>query len=522
MHQCKWLALLLIASSACVKGPEPAATHQSSRAATADAPGRRPNIVLILADDLNVEVFNRMPRLASMLGRQGVTLPNNFVTLSLCCPSRTTLLRGQYAHNTQIFTNMQPGGGFAKVFELGLEDSTIATWLQAAGYRTVLLGKYLNGYPDPAGPAYVPPGWDEWYSANGGMPYSEYNYTLNENGRSVRYGNSPEDHMVDVLSNKTADFIRRTVAADPSQPFFIYVAPFVPHAPATPAPRYETAFPNEAAPRTASFNGGADNNDSKPAWVRNATPLTRAQIANIDALYRKRLQTMLSVEDLVDNVIQTLTATGQLDNTYVFFASDNGFHQGQHKMDSGKNTGYDEHLFVPLVVRGPNVPAGQRRTHFTVNTDLAPTFAALAGVAIPDSCDGRSLVPLLGARPPPVESWRQALLLEHRFPGEMATAASEFQDPMLEPPDPMEMADGPGTNAAGNPPVFQGVRTQTHTYIEYVTGELELYDNQADPEQLENIADTADPGLVSMLAAWLESLRACTGSDCRAAEDSPP
>lgn len=229
-----------------------------------------PNIIFILTDDLNEEVLNhvQLNRPSSpfaSLAANGTTFKSHFVSLSLCCPSRIATLSGQYAHNSGIFTNAAPDGGFAKVYNDGIENSTIATWLQAAGYRTALIGKYLNGYPNAASTkTYIPPGWTRWFSPNGGSPYTEYNYDLNENGVTVSYGSAPSDYLVDVIAKKTTTFIHNTVTNFPNKPFFIFVAPYVPHGPATPPPRYADRFPDAKAPRTASFNEA--NVSDKPAW----------------------------------------------------------------------------------------------------------------------------------------------------------------------------------------------------------------------------------------------------------------
>ena len=358
----------------------------------------KPNMIFIIADDLDTASMSQLPRLQSLLADHGVTFTNYFVSLALCCPSRASILRGQYAHNTKIFTNAPPGGGFATFRDLGHEESTIATWLREAGYRTVLLGKYLNGYPMTT---YVPPGWDEWYAVAGGVNF--FNYSLNENGQLVRYGSDPEAYLTDVLSDKAADFIRRT--APSAQPFFMYVAPYAPHQPATPAPRYAETFVGVEAPRTLSFNE-SDVSD-KPLWVRNTPLRTPAQIAQLDALYRKRLQSMLAVEDLVARLLETLRAVSQLGNTYIVLTSDNGFHLGQHRLPAGKNSAYDEDIRVPLIVRGPGVPRGTAVDHLAVNIDLAPTFAELGGTAAPAFVDGRSLLALLRPDPPPPEHWRK-------------------------------------------------------------------------------------------------------------------
>jgi arylsulfatase A-like enzyme len=508
MKAIRWLfpLLLLLLATGCssTEQPEPA------RAALAARP---PNIVFILTDDLNEEVFSnsRLPRLKSLLVDQGTSFKSHFVSLSLCCPSRAATLRGQYAHNSGIFTNGSPDGGFAKIYGDGLESSTIATWLQDAGYRTALIGKYVNGYPNGApSKTYIPPGWTRWFSPNGGNPYTEYNYDLNENGTTVSYGSAESDYLVDVIAQKTKTFIHNTTANFPDKPFFIYVAPYVPHGPATPPPRYADRFPNAQAPRTASFNE-ADVSD-KPAWIRSKPLLDSAQIASIDTLYRKRLQTMLAVEDLVSDVIDALTAAGQLDNTYIFFSSDNGFHQGQHRLASGKNTAFEEDLLVPLVVRGPGVPAGQTVTKLTANVDYASTWAELAGITPPSFVDGRSLVPFLTGSTPAV--WRKCLLLEHGGP----SITSFSTDGLLEPQDDFDVQ----ATASGAAPVFVGIRTPVRTYLEYDTGEKELYELGTDPDQLTNAYRTADAALKTKFTTWVGNLRNCAGGTCRSAEENPP
>ena len=220
----------------------------------------KPNIVFILADDMRADDFEHMPQTRELLAGQGLTFSNAFVTHSLCCPSRTSILRGQYTHNHQVLTNKDPGGGFEKFQRQGHETSTVATWLQSGGYQTVLLGKYLNGY-GLNDPRYVPPGWDEWY---GKVDDDYYDYQLNENGTLVSYGSDNEDYYTDVLADQAYDYVRR--AAEDSRPFFIYLASAAPHGPFTPAPRHLDEYPDALAPRPPSF----DERDvrDKPAWVR--------------------------------------------------------------------------------------------------------------------------------------------------------------------------------------------------------------------------------------------------------------
>ncbi|MCJ7520331.1 MAG: sulfatase, partial [Anaerolineaceae bacterium] len=318
------------------------------------ASASKPNIIFILADDLDTSAIQYMPKLKSLITDQGVTFSNYFVAESLCCPSRATTLRGQYPHNTQIVGKSMPNGGFKKFFQLGEEKSTIAVWLQAAGYQTMLAGKYLNGYPLKTDPLYIPAGWNEWYSPMKGDPYSEYNYTLNENGNSVVYGNKPNDYGTDVYVSKTVDFIKRS--AQDGKPFFIYLAPYAPHVPFTPAPRHANLFPNLKAPRTPNYNE-ADISD-KPAYIRVRSLLTQAKQNHIDKDYRKRVQSLQAIDEGFKAIVKVLESNGQLDNTYIFFTSDNGYHLGNHRQLRGKVSPYEEEMRVTMMVRGPSVPAG--------------------------------------------------------------------------------------------------------------------------------------------------------------------
>ncbi len=384
-----------------------------------------------------------------------------------------------------------------------------------SSYRTVLLGKYLNGYPGNLGKSYVPPGWDEWYGSEAGQ-YNQFNYDLNENGNVVHYGTAPEDYLQDVLDTKAVDFIQRSSDSRPSkQPFFMWMTTLSPHMPATFAPRHADAFADAQAPRPPTFN--EEDVSRHPQWLQNRPPLTDEQIDQIDVLYRKRLRSMLAVQDTVRDLIATLRRTGQLDNTYIFFSSDNGFHLGQHRLNPGKNTEFGEDLHVPLIVRGPGVQANRVVDDLALNIDFAPTFAELGGIPTPDYVDGRSLVPLLRSRPPAPDRWRQAFLIEHGFvaTGDVGRTAAEVGETQ-EPPDPFDIA------APILPQPFQGVHTKSLAYAEYLTtGEVELYDLDQDPYEHTSIAGQ-DPDLEASLAAWLEQLRDCTGAGCRAAEDNPP
>jgi arylsulfatase A-like enzyme len=427
-------------------------------------------------DDLNFATVQQMPELRSSVIEEGASFQNTFISYPLCCPSRATILTGLYAHNHDVRGNAPPDGGFQKFRSEGYEESTIAVRLQQSGYETGLFGEYLNYYLDED-PTHVPPGWDEWH-ARGDIAY--YEYELNENGEIVSYGNDTEDYFTDVLTRKATDFVRR-VTAD-SQPFFLYLAPAAPHEPAIPATRHQGAFADEEAPRSPSFD--EEDVSDKPSWIREIDSLSDEQISEIDDRYRNWLATMLAVDEMVASLVRELRVAGELDNTFIFFTSDNGYHQGEHLIDYGKNTPYEESARVPLFVRGPGVPAGSKVERLALNTDFAPTLADLASIEF--SADGRSLAPLLRGED---HAWRSAVLLEG-FPDE-------------------------------NPPSYGAVRTETHKYVEYDNGETELYDLEADPYELENLPDITDLALVADLNTKLNALRSCAGDECLKAEDAP-
>ena len=474
-------------------------------AAGVEAAPRRPNIVLIVTDDQDARSVERMPHVRALLRDEGTDFARFFAAVPACCPSRASILRGQYAHNHGVVRNSPPNGGFPAFHDLGHERSTVATWLDERGYRTGLFGKYLNEYPEGVGARYVPPGWDRWH---GWVKSGQYvDYTLNENGRLVDYGGGPNDYQTDVLSRKARAFIEQS--ADAGAPFFAYIAPPAPHEPAIAAPRHEGRFDRHEAPRPPSFNE-VDVGD-KPDWVRrDSPPLTDRQVRQIDALYRQRLRSLLAVDDLVKDLVRTLEATGTLDATYVFFTSDNGFMLGEHRQAIGKGVPYEEAIRVPLIVRGPDV-ARRVEGRLALNTDLAPTFAALAGAEVPDFVDGRSLVPLLHRDR--AVSWRRTLLVE--YIGK----------------DPPNLAGNGGIGAAYDGgvdwtpphiPAFRVLRTQDVVYVEYANREEpELYDLRADPYQLRNLARSADPDDLERLSARLAELQDCEAAGCRTAEDRP-
>ncbi|MFZ1702337.1 MAG: sulfatase-like hydrolase/transferase [Pyrinomonadaceae bacterium] len=509
-----WILGLVLATAVvvnfCVKDQPIKAATQARIEAGGDP---RPNFVVILADDLDLKLdaLNYMPNLQTLMAQQGTTFTQSLVTESLCCPSRTTILRGQYVHNHQIYINGYPNGGYQKFFEIGHENSNLGSWLQNSGYNTAYLGKYLNGYPLQGSRTHVPIGWNQWIGGLGDGIYEMNEYSLNENGTVTNYGNSDSEYLTDVLSNKAVNLINQS--STNTTPFFIYLNPTAPHAPANPATRHETLFPNVQTPQSPSFNE-ADVSD-KPADIRNRPLLTQQQINGMSGTYRNRIRSMQAVDEMIASVIQALQASGKLNNTYIVFASDNGFHIGQHRLPVGKGTAYEEDIVVPLIIRGPNVPANRTLNDYMIgNIDFAPTFADIAGVNVPSFVDGRSFKSLLTNDAPPANQWRKYFLIE-QYPFSTAEVGDDFAGFV---PD---TARGK-VNIGATEPIITAVRTTRYKYVEWFTGERELYDLQNDPYELENFYPTGDPNLIAELSSKLAALRICVGDQCKTAEDGSP
>jgi N-acetylglucosamine-6-sulfatase len=457
----------------------------AGRVSAAPAASKPLNIVLIDTDDQTQASLKFMPNVKRLLVDQGVTFDNSFVSYSLCCPSRATVLTGQYAHNHGVLGNSPPNGGYHKLDH----SNTLAVWLQRAGYRTILIGKYLNGYGKP-NPSEVPPGWSEWY---GLTKLTFLGGTINENGKLVNLPKDESGYQTDVLARLAEDAIRRSSRG--SQPFFLWLTPHVPHngGPADPddpagtgttrpPARYRDHFASQPLPMPPSFNE-ADVSD-KPVGIRNRPLLTAQKIAGLREAYQQALEANLGVDDAVKSVVDTLRSTGELDNTLIAFTSDNGFFYGEHRVPAGKVLLYEPSIRVPLVVHGPGIPKGVHRKQIAANVDLAPTFVQLTKAKAGRVMDGRTLVPLF-----------------------RSASAGANRDLLLE--------DGLA-GGKKNSRQYVAVRTPRYLYAEYANGEHELYDLATDPNELNS--RHADPALVSVrerLARILARLRTCAGPNCR-------
>ena len=432
----------------------------------------KPNIILVVLDDLDASAEATMPRLRSLLADQGVSFTNTMMAMPLCAPNRATIFTGQFPHNHGVTDQ----AGAQRIQQL--ESNLLPVWLKQAGYRTSLAGKYINQYPSGAETA-IPPGWDDWHGVLENRAASSYDYWINDNS-VVSYQHA---YQTDLLTERAVDFISKAG----SSPFFLLVAPGAPHSPAEPAERHVGAYTGHGAPRTADFN--EDDMSDKPRWIRGLPLLTDQQIDEIDRLYWRRLESLMAVEDMLDRILQTLTSNQQLSRTWIFFTTDNGVFHGQHRMPGGKAAVYDPASRVPLLVRGPGVPAGRVLPHLVGTVDLAATFLALAGQNA-DSLDGKSLLPLLGSSPTSPEQWRKEMLAESFL----------VRSPV-------------------SIPEYSSIRTDRYTFVDIPSWvEQELYDLATDPYQTRNLV-RADPAaaqpIVATLQPRLDALRRCRAASCR-------
>ncbi len=465
--------------------------------ASAQDGGGRPNVVVVMTDDQTQTSLAMMPAVNADLVARGATFANSFTNWPVCCPSRVTFYTGQYAHNHGVLGNSPPDGGFIKFND----SSSLPVWLKSAGYRTIHIGKYLNGYGDGSNnPAYVPPGWDEWYAGTSGSTQTVYGYTLNQNGILVDYGTAVEDFKQDKFTDIAVDAINRNA---PGGPFFMgvmYTAPHSggpnpnPHPPtncntsAKPAPRHATAFDSEPLPTPPNFNE-ADVSD-KPAAIQSMPVLDTDDFNTAQRRYRCRLESLLSVDEGVERIVDALETTGELDNTLIVFTSDNGFFHGEHRVQTGKNRVYEEAIRVPLVIRGPGVPEGIAIDELAINADLASTVLDVAEATPGLAQDGRSLLSLA----------------EH-------PARYRGRELLLEKGDVLD-ADDDDVAQSGT---FAAIRTSRYVYVENASGELELYDLSVDPYQLQNqVLNPAYDLAEAQLAKRLATLRSCAGESCKA------
>ncbi len=465
-----------------VARPDPALSSASaaSTAPSALAPDERPNILLITTDDQNESDMRYLPLTRQLLGQSGVTFRNMLSPHPLCCPARAEILTGQYAQNNGVRSNLAGLlGGHLRLDS----SSTLATWLHDAGYRTVFVGKYLNGYHGQGQDR--PPGWDGWNPVVQRV-YSYYGFTMHENGKPRTY----EDvNFSDLVGSKTRGYIRQLSARD--EPFFLWASHVAPHAACgetcarspVPAKRHRKLFPRATSPvlRDRAFN--EDNVSDKPPFIAN---LQKVSEARVNRVFRARIRSLQAVDQAVASAVGELKKAGELERTLILFTSDNGLLTGEHRFRS-KNVPYEPALEVPLLMRGPGLPKGVKRTQPVTMVDLAPTILDAAAVQPGLTVDGRSILPL--AEDPTVRGYDTVLI-----------QAGPYNESQVD--------DGWA---------FRGVRTSRYTYAQYYDPAfIELYDRQSDPAQVHNLANRPSYRQVrEELAERTTLLGECSGVDCR-------
>jgi N-acetylglucosamine-6-sulfatase len=544
------LALLCVLATA---GP------RSSSAAVATA--QPPSFVVIQTDDQTLEglyatfgepKLQAMPNTLNLIAKRGMTFNRYYVSYPLCCPSRVSLLTGRYAHNNGVKGNIQPNGGYFGFSFRAAYTHNLATWLQGAGYRTIHVGKFLNGYGDEPydnGTA-VPPGWNAWHTVvKADTNHYFYGYTLNNNGvLEGPYGDSgswetreygvrddlgcpfaplnglPCFYETDMLTNIATQELAGT---PPEQPFYLQLDYTAPHgdfrkpAGPEPAPRHYDWFKGAPPPHSRSEGFAEGNVSDKPSFIKEAPYLSLSDIHTYRVYWDKQLDALRSIDDGVKQVMDSLGALHRLRNTYVIFTSDNGFFFGEHRLIGGKFLAYEPATHLPFLIRGPHIRAGTESGELVGNIDVAPTVLELAGVTPDKSVDGRSLSPFL--HDPELRTLRPLL-----FESFVETSDVQEAGAIAEPGDQTRASRGRaaassqrhGGGAAisilAPPKDYEGIRLGPYKYIAWPDGEKELYDLETDPNELNNLVRIPNyfPIRNYLHRELIERLEDCVGRGC--------
>ena len=506
--------------------------------------GQQPNFVVIQTDDQTIDSLYAtftppggapipvMPNTLSLIAGKGVTLSRYYVSYPLCCPSRVSLLTGRYAHNHNVRGNVQPNGGYFGFSFRGANSHNLATWLQGAGYRTIHIGKFLNGYGDEPydNGKTVPPGWSAWHTTlKADTNHYFYGYELNNNGVvEGPYGDSGSWETREYGENSRDDFgcplaplngrpclyetdVFNRIASEellgtpPGTPFYLQLDYTAPHGdfrrPAGPEPatRHYNSLAGARLPHSRQQGVNEGNVTDKPRFIREAAFLSPTELRTYRVYYEKQLESLRSIDDGVKQVVDTLGAMGQLRNTYIIFTSDNGFFFGEHRLVGGKFLAYEPATHLPFLMRGPGIKPETTTGELAMNIDIAPTILELAHATPDKSIDGRSLVPYLTDTS--LRS-RRPLLFE---------SFVETNDVEANGAEPSASA-----SIAAPPKDYVGIRLGPYKYIEWPSGEKELYDITKDEFELNNLArDKNYAPIRNFLRNQLFELKDCSGRSCR-------
>lgn len=515
---------LLTAGIACLCLLAFLALGEKSRAASS-----KPNVIMFTTDDQTFRDMAFMSKTQALIGNQGASYLHAYASDPLCCPSRVTVQTGDYAHNTGVLGNTPPAGGYSSFND----KNDLPVWLQSAGYRTIHIGKMPNGFGEVTNQNYVPPGWGPFAGGVGpsskgefygflGPPSAYTGFTLDQNGVDKAY--SSDDYSTDVYGNLAVSRINNHLTNFPDTPLYMQVQFFAPHDPATPAPQYANAFAGAPLPIDPSFN--EKNVKDKPGWIRNIRRFGPGLIAKIQTRYQHRLETLLSVDDAVEKIVNDLQEKGALANTYLIFTSDQGLMQGQHRLHQGKFVAYDPSTQVPLEIRGPGIPAGSQPRALVWNGDITSTILQMTGAQPGLPQDGQSM--LKYAQNPTLKSTRP-VLFETGPPGtsfEPGTAAAAKAGGPVKVSKYVKNLDLDHTAQFARAivaPRYRGIRTGRYLLVKYGDGSREMYDLSTDPLELNSVyKDSRYFPVRKFLLKHLKRLVTCRGAPCDQEIGKPP
>ncbi|KAF9103479.1 hypothetical protein BGX27_010558 [Mortierella sp. AM989] len=465
---------------------------------------QKPNFLVFLTDDQDrrMNSLDHLPLVKKYLRDEGTEFTNYYTTTAMCCPSRVSLWSGQFAHNHNVTDETPPHGSYTKFVSQKLDQNWLPTWLQDAGYSNNYIGKFINGVTPNL--KLAPKGFDKdhWEPLVAPNIYTFYSPTFSTNNGPLETHDGV--YQTDIISDKSIEILD-SLAKNKTNPFLFVISPTAPHdevwttpegvvfTPPLPAKRHEHLFPDAKAPRYPNFN--PDKND-KVSWIGTLPKLNDSEVERIDAIYRARLQSLQATDELVERIIKRLEHNGQLDNTYIVYTTDNGYHLGTHRMFAGKQTAFEEDTNIPFIIRGPGIAKNKKSNAVATHTHFPATVLQLANLPIPDELDAHSIPVLADKSAYGKDQPTEAFSVEFWSNAFMENSTGAFQ-----------------TNS------YKSVRLigqgYNLLYTIWCTGEKEYYDLVKDPFQIKNIYKKTKPAFLNRLDALLNVLRTCKGPTCR-------
>lgn len=479
-----------------------------------------PNFVFILTDDedLLLNGLLSMRSAQKYIADKGKVFRNAFVNSPICCPSRSTILSGKYPHNNGVRNNSISGNCSSIQWQKDQEPNSFVSLLKARrNYKTFFAGKYLNQYglPEVGGLTHIPEGYDWWLGLKGNSKY--YDYTLSVNGSERHFQN---EYLTDVLSDYSMEFLNQKFVQD--EPFFMMITPPAPHAPFIPAPRHKDEFPGVKAVRNPAFNATPINKH----WIVQMPPdHLPTNVDILDSIQRRRLQTLLSVDEMINRIIKKLEDLNQINNTYIILSSDNGFHIGQFTQPWDKRQPYESDIRVPFFIRGPKVPRKQLENYPISAVDIAPTILDLASIDPPEFMDGSSFKEELfkdnNKNVNKMQNINRQIFLEYWGEG-----GSEFN---VDPNCPWKFDKNVSECSTLQWCKCQDSRNNTYSCIIAFNNSqnikicrfqersdfFEVYDLQTDPFELNNLQSSFNKSALKNIKNEIERMGKCVGKECQ-------